>query len=72
MHQDNQADRRAAAESVVLDQLWRDSQFGEPPRGNPDIKRELLNRIGVMNDYIDALISQEIDVTAGGLKTVRG
>lgn len=71
MHQDSQADRRAEAEGMVLDQLWRSSQFGEPPRGNTDLKRELLNRIGVMNDYIDALISQEMDVTRAALAVLR-
>lgn len=68
MNQDRRLAPHNAVEDVVLDQLWRHSQFGEPPRGNSDVKRELLNRIGVMNDYIDALISQEIDLARSVFK----
>lgn len=51
---------RANAEGRVLDRLWRGSHFGEPPRAQFALKRELLNRIGVLNAHIDALIALEL------------
>ncbi len=56
------------AESRVLDRLWRGSHFGEPPRAQSALKRELLNRIGVLNAHIDALIALELgDLEAAAL-----
>ncbi|WP_395945722.1 hypothetical protein [Brevundimonas sp.] len=57
---------RVGAEGRVLDRLWRGNHFGEPPCAHAALKRELLNRIGVLNARIDALIDREIEARGAG------